>query len=178
VLNLYEIQFLKHSPVRDVTGVLRPLLNLGVLLRLSGNCRGDLCNFGGKGVSLEQRAAVFQSSLLVSAYPRAHFNLIDNMKRRFPLGDRKVDLDYIFEYKVGDHSGYPSFWVPDSEVFQRYHLTQLQISEINLVFGNLGYGETLSTTGLDFILQVDYGLGCVFELPAPVLLPPWWAGQE
>lgn len=174
----HDLQFLKHSPVRDVSGCLRPLLNVGVLLRLSGCCRGDLANFGGKGKSLKDRAAIFQASLLVSAYPRAHFTLIDMMKKRFSLGSRTLDLSSIFEYKIGNHDDYPAFVVSDFEVYRRYRLTEIQVIEINMLLGNLGYGQLLSTSGLSAILFADYGLSCATQTVPAVLLPPWWKGQS
>ena len=60
-----DIQFLKHSPVYDTEGRLRPLLNPGVLLRLSGQCKGDLPGQG----DLRQRAIDFQHTLLKGIYP-------------------------------------------------------------------------------------------------------------
>lgn len=74
----HKLQFLKHSPVRCSDGVVRPLLNIGVLLRLSGRCKGDLP--GSKKTPLEVRAKTFQASLLRGAYPKASFTLIDRMK--------------------------------------------------------------------------------------------------
>lgn len=37
-----QLQFLKHSPMFDTNGELQPILNIGVILRMWGNCWGDL----------------------------------------------------------------------------------------------------------------------------------------
>lgn len=165
----HDLQFLKHSPVFDREGKVVPLLNIGVLARLSGVCHGDLPGSG----DLRERAACFQGALLSGAYPRAHFTLIDTMRSNFPLIRRYVEVDRMFEHKVVDND-YPPFYVDDSEVYRRYRLDQYEISEINHLFGQLDYGQTLSTIGLDKILSVDYQLGCQSELRNEVVTPEYW----
>lgn len=165
----HDLQFLKHSPVLDVTGRLVPLLNLGVLARLSGVCNGDLPGAG----NLRERAACFQGALLNGAYPKAHFTLIDSMKVKYPLVRRLQEVDSMFEHKVVDDD-HPPFYVLDSELYVRYRLTQLEIVELNTLFGSLGYGETLSTTGLDKIMRCDYQLSCESRLVDQVVVPEYW----
>lgn len=62
-----DIQFLKNSPILTTSDEYRPMLNLGVLLRATGICRGDL---PGRG-DINQRAAYFQQQLL-KEIGRAH----------------------------------------------------------------------------------------------------------
>jgi len=154
----HKLQFLKHSPVLDETGHLRPLLNIGVLLRLSGTCKGDLP--GSKKVPLSERAASFQASLLNGAYPKAHFTLLDNMSstcgRSTPLTDAVVAK--IFEHKVLDTDDYPHFRVRSDEVFRRYELDALGIAQVELGFGLCKYSEHYSADGTSTILLLDYGL--------------------
>jgi hypothetical protein len=144
-----KLQFLKHSPVYDTNGELQPLLNLGVLLRASGTCNGDI---PGKQPFIE-RAHSFQHSLLHGMYPRVHFNLIDNMKS---VAKRYFHVDtssYTTKSAVDNE-----FSVDDTQVYLRYGLTPTEITQINDVYGHSGFGDYTCLTGLDKILQLDYGL--------------------
>lgn len=156
----HDIQFLKHSPVFDVEGQLRPLLNIGVLLRMSGTCRGDLP--GRKTESLADRAKVLQHRLLQGAYPKASFPLIKNMKNRdIPtLSTRTHDqvnrkVAKLFEYKVDADE---FFTVDSVEMWQRYRFTEFDIHEVEDIFGNMKVFEHLSSKSLGKILKKDYGL--------------------
>jgi len=156
----HDLQFLKHSPVIDEEGNLRPLLNIGVLLRMSGTCRGDLP--GRKTESLTDRAQLFQQGLLQGAYPRVSFPLIDNMKRQPSptLSTRTHDqvnsrIKKMFEHKVNADE---FFSVDSVEMWQRYRLTEQQIFEVEEVFGNMTVRQHLSSQALGQILQIDYGL--------------------
>jgi len=156
----HDIQFLKHSPVFDTQGQLRPLLNIGVLLRMSGTCRGDLP--GRKNEQLSDRAKLFQYKLLQGAYPRVSFPLIDNLKNRevpelSPRTHSQVDkiIKKTFEYKVEADE---FFQVDSVEMWQRYKLSEREIFEVEEVFGNMKVYEHISSKALGKILQVDYGL--------------------
>lgn len=161
VCDIYQdIQFLKHSPVYDVNGRLRPLLNIGVLLRMSGTCKGDIP--GRKTESLADRAKVLQHRLLQGAYPRVSFPLIDNMKNREvpTLSTRthcQIDkmVDKLFEYKVDADE---HFVVDSVEMWKRYRLSEYDIFEVEEVFGNMQVQEHLASPALGKILKVDYGL--------------------
>lgn len=153
----HQLQFLKHSPVRCTDGVIRPLLNIGVLLRLSGTCKGDLP--GSKDTPLCERGRAFQASLLRGAYPHAHFKLLDNMREHAGLGNEECDkhIRKIFEYKVAD-GDYSDFRVPSEEVWARYDLNALEIAELEEDFGNCAYGEHYYSDGTNKVLEKDYGL--------------------
>lgn len=153
----HQLQFLKHSPVRCTDGVVRPLLNIGVLLRLSGTCKGDLP--GTKDVSLRERARTFQASLLRGAYPHANFLLLDNMRKQAGLGDELCDkhVRKILEYKVVE-GDYPDFHVPSHEVWARYGLSALEVAELELDFGNCSFEEHYFSDGTNKILDADYDL--------------------
>lgn len=154
----HKLQFLKHSPVLDTNGVLRPLLNLGVLIRLSGTCKGDLP--GKKTTPLRVRGEAFQDSLLRGAHPHAEFNLLTNMRSRCTgatvATQRRVAQ--LLAYKVCEDASYPPYTVNDSEVFQRYELDDREIVEVNEGFGLCGFGEHYHSSGLHKIFQLDYGL--------------------
>lgn len=159
-------QFLKHSPVMDSNGELRALLNIGVLLRTTGVCTGDLP--GKKTEPWEERAKRFQQTLLQGLYPRAKFNLIDNMKKACvtDIGaiskkeNRQLStmVAKITDYKVYGEDEDESFIIESSEVFKRYGLNDLQIAEIELDFGRMGYEEHYHSSGTAAILKLDYGL--------------------
>jgi hypothetical protein len=154
----HKLQFLKHSPVRCSDGVVRPLLNIGVLLRLSGRCKGDLP--GSKTIPLEVRAKRFQASLLHGAYPKARFALIDSLKANVgaptPLYDNFVSPS--LEHKVVNRVEYPVFHVPSEEVWARYELDAMQIAELECDFASCSYGDHYQSSGLNEVLKCDYGL--------------------
>lgn len=161
----HQVQFLKHSPVLDDNDVIQPLLNIGVLLRLIGTCKGDLP--GSKKLPLRTRAEVFQSALLNGAYPKARFRLLSNLQRQcsaaaasnvalYEKGSALVSKQ--LEYKVDDTEDTPVFSVSSSEVFARYGLTDLEIAEVEEEMGHCGYGDHYYSSGTEHILLADYGL--------------------
>jgi hypothetical protein len=149
--NIQGVQFLKHSPMYDTQGMLRPVLNIGVLLRLSGVVDGDL---PGRG-PLQPRAHNFQQSLLRSAYPRCSHSLVDGMKRE---GFSPVDVSaYTFKY-TDDTEDYPPFYIPDSEFCLRYGLNHSQWLELCTQMGAAGYGDSCQSPVGDRVLKTDYEL--------------------
>jgi hypothetical protein len=165
--NWHHLQFLKHSPVIDTGGDLRALLNLGVLLRLSGSIKGDVP--GSRNASMKSRCDRQQASLLQGAYPRASFKLLFRMKRvaggQF---DEKNDVltRKALEYKVVmDDSD--CFMVDDEEVYARYGLTELEILQMNDDFGECGYGQFYASEATNKIYQADYGLSSQYLSVAP-----------
>ena len=149
------IQFLKHSPVVDIDGDLRALLNLGVLLRLSGTCKGDLPGSGPIG----PRARLFQSALLNGAYPTTSFPFLDTMKKAAGADtcekSHKV-VQGMFEYKV-DHEGAAAFTITNSEAFRRYPIEPADLLQL-CEFAHLGLGYHLSNEGVGVIMDRDYSL--------------------
>jgi hypothetical protein len=149
-----DIQFLKHSPALDVCGIYQPVLNLGVLLRLSGTCRGD---YPGRG-DIRVRAANFQHSLLQGAFPYVDTPFINNMKRvGAPDPVMARHLAPIFEYKIVD----PQIIVLTTDaLFKRYRLTELEILEM-MEFSLSTVGQYTSNSGANKILLADYELEAV-----------------
>jgi hypothetical protein len=144
---MHDIQFLKHSPVYDVTGVMRGLLNLGVLLRTSGICKGDL---PGRG-PLEPRASLFQSGILRGMYPDASFELINKMKSQLPASER-LSVNYLFD-QLGNGT---RFHVDMQEATARYRLSSAE-TEILMVLATAGYGDVLCDPVFHKIFNIDYG---------------------
>lgn len=152
-----DVQFLKHSPVLDKTGQWRPLLNLGVLLRLSGTVTGDC---PGRG-DLRARGDKFQYSLLQGAYPSSSFPLIDNLKSTCTPHNDSAFSDVVSQqlrYKVGQ-TVRAEFYSED--VFRRYRCTPADIEIVTTGFGLAGYGTLHANPSLDKIMRRDYGLSAV-----------------
>lgn len=72
-----DLQFLKHSPAMSTTGQYRALKNLGVLLRASGSCKGDLPV--DKSLTTLERARAFQRGLIHGTYPRTSCPIFTTM---------------------------------------------------------------------------------------------------
>lgn len=148
-----DIQFLKTSPAYDTKGTLRPLLNLGVLLRSYGTCHGDL---PGKA-SLRSRHAAFQSALISGMYPNIHFPLVHEMRRTHTPGTtelRNKMLDRSHKYQAsGEEYSFTS-----AEVYRRYRLTDLEMLELDVELGRLDYGCYFTSPGAEKILLKDYDL--------------------
>jgi hypothetical protein len=150
-----DIQFLKHSPVRDINGMWRPLLNPGVLLRLSGVSKGDLPGSG----DLRTRGRKFQSALLQGTYPLVRFPLIDRM-RRTTGGTDAASVRAVNRQLEHGHFGLEkeTFLFHASDVYRRYRLTTAQIDDLDTQFGQATFGEQFSSDAVDLILSKDYGL--------------------
>ena len=149
----YDLQFLKNSPVYDTEGKLQPLLNLGVMIRASGNCRGDL---PGRG-DLETRARVFQASLLHGMYPVVSTPLVDWMKectKAAPILEIP-QLNQMLRYKG---VATEAFTVTSEEVNKRYRITESEFATFMDFLHEDGYGTHITCSATNKYLQVDYGL--------------------
>jgi hypothetical protein len=162
-----DLQFLKHSPVLDKDGVWRPLLNIGVLLRLSGVCKGDLPGSG----PLEPRARAFQKALLAGAVPRSSYPLIDAMKRTVADATRLKRQDIVekavanlLEYKLDDSNiDEPVRYFRAADVYRRYRLEDWEIENLDSTFGRATYGHVYGSSGASKILKKDYELECHYS---------------
>jgi hypothetical protein len=150
-LEMFEdVQFLKHSPVFDANGIIHPMLNLGVLLRASGTCQGDL---PGRG-DLKVRARAFQRGLLQGSYPYADFEILQCMRNAMGLGP--ITTSDTFEWKVTDDK-YPPFFVPTENILRRYRLSGDEYLSL-LDFARSDVFTFYSSPGATKVLFVDYGL--------------------
>jgi hypothetical protein len=158
-----QVQFLKHSPAMDTKGVYRPLLNLGVALRLSGRCHRDLP--AAKGHTLQRRAEDFQKALLSGALPRVNHPMASAMRTAAdlpPIMDEQrtapsTTLGFGHSYLHEDDSPLHEF---DNSIFKRYNLSTSQIDELLFLLSRSKYGYMYSCSGADEILRLDYGLRC------------------
>lgn len=154
--NPEDLQFLKHSPVLDENHEYQPMLNLGVLIRASGVCRGDL---PGRG-PLKQRAVNFQKGLLNGAYPHTSFEILDAMKAQVKSG-QAVDT-HVFDEKVVLNADFKPFRARTSSIRKRYNLSDLEYQEV-LEFAHNGFEEFSNSKGVSKILELDYGLVCIAQ---------------
>lgn len=154
-----DMQFLKHSPALDTDGAWRPLLNVGVLLRLSGRCKGDL---PGRG-PIKERAQAFQAGLLQGVYPYTSFPLIDNMKKSAkPTSNAKLLKavtqyhDRELQYKVTKEKRETRYFTQQA-VYKRYRLTQSEMDVLDDRLGGAAYSTFHSSDGSSKVLETDYG---------------------
>lgn len=162
-----DLQFLKHSPVRDVHGNWVALKNLGVLGRAGGCCKGDL---PGRG-DIKNRAAIFQWNLLQGMYPRDSFEMLNRMKAtafngiKTPLSARaqrrmKSMLADIFRYKPTTAQGQPMNQISMESIGLRYRLTTSELDSL-LDYADYGYGYVTSSMAWHKIMMKDYGLAVI-----------------
>jgi len=157
-----DVQFLKNSPVRiSGSGNWGVVMNIGVLLRTSGVCKGDL---PGRG-PLEPRARRFQHLLCHGMYPRTFFTLIERLKRETVVSE-DVKLDQTMRDMIALDLQYRMTTTTDTKVddvdlYRRYRLTSVEVNHLNEVFGGAGYGTEYCSTAADKILRKDYGLRSV-----------------
>lgn len=153
-----KLQFLKHSPVYDTNGHLRPMLNIGVLMRASGMCNYDLP--GTNETPFVERAARFQRGLLAGAYPRCDFPLLRRMKETLGEG-LAIEVDN-FKHRVLENDTYPPYEVTNAEMFKRYDLSALEQEVLVETFGSCGVGDLYASPSMSKILTRDYDLSCSY----------------
>lgn len=149
-----DLQFLKLSPTLDNTGTYRAMLNLGVIIRASGVCKGDL---PGRGCILT-RAADFQSSLmngllasidyppLSKLNPKTHSNILDD------YSDISGSLHHTKAHLSVRHSYHRDSF------YTRYKLTTHEIDELENLISLAAPGTTIWSSAASKILLKDYGL--------------------
>jgi hypothetical protein len=165
-----DIQFLKHSPCLDVNGEHKPVLNVGVFLRASGRCRGDLPGSGPK----KERAEYFQRQLLTGMYPRVSTPFLDIMRRNLQHATAKGErqerhvarlVSEKTSYKV-DTEDREMITVGTEEFFARYDMRPDEITSMLEIAEHAGYQTCHATTGTHKIFQADYGLSALtFSCP-------------
>lgn len=152
---LEDVQFLKNSPIKCTDGVHRSMLNLGVPLRASGTCKGDL---PGRG-NLKIRGTDFQAGLLRGFFPAASCTFINNMKKA--AGPSTTDFSKeVAAYTAYKHISTESHVFDDASVYARYRLTDTEIAQVEQ-FSTSIHGEFSASPGLSKILEKDYGLSCI-----------------
>lgn len=156
-----DLQFLKSSPALDTSGTYRPLLNIGVLLRAFGTCKGDL---PGKGPLTKEKCDAFQKGLLQGLYPYASFPFLDKLKRHYAHAGKTRATFAEFEYKCTDTRAV----FTDEAVFKRYAVAragvEYPLGDDSLAgleeLCHIPFGCEHASDGADAVLLKDYGLSC------------------
>ena len=159
--NFAQLQFLKNSPI-IVDGKVVPFLNVGVMLRASGTCRGDLPGRGKD--TIEKRAHCFQNALLQGLYPRHTFPLLRALRSQIKhTGEASLiakcskqlarDDYWSHERDTGDF-----LEIPTSAWIERYDLELGDIEElITMLRVAPLMGSHINTHAVSRILEMDYG---------------------
>jgi len=153
-----KLQFLKHSPVLDTSGTYRPVLNLGVLLRTLGTCKGDVP--GSNKIPLLERFQAFERGLLQGMYPNTSFPFVD-ARKACVAGKSKIDsqvskkVDEMFAYKVGETDQSTHHAV---DVYARYGLSPAEIALLDEEVATSPFTSYHSCKTVSKILELDYGL--------------------
>jgi len=147
-----DIMFLKHIPLYDTEMCLRAFPAVGIMLRASGCCKGDLQGSG----NFYRRALEFQARLLHGIYPRASFSLLD--KLLIMAGGRPKSFKPLQSVFVSDYAG-QYYTVSDQEWCSRYGIDQAELMGL-LDYLNPVDNQTLTiqTSASRKILAMDYGL--------------------
>ena len=161
------IQFLKNSPAYDVDGVLRHVLNFGVLMRASGCCRGDL---PGRG-DLVARARMFQYGLILGMYPRVSCPLLEAMKDATgrPRICKEVQNKVAKLMLYRPEPSPDTLFFTDREFLARYELTPSEFLFVTEVIAHCQPGDMYHHPAAEKILQKDYGLGLLIREQEVVL---------
>jgi hypothetical protein len=146
--NISKLQFLKYSPFRFDDGRIGIFLNLGVILRTIGACRGDL---PGRG-DLVGRASVYNSSL-VSAFKHAGDSVILRaIGGRYITTSERVVVEEPRSLLFMEKSNV----VPDHAIYDRYDTDFCEVTELVNAINSSGFGDTVYTTLVDKIMKEDY----------------------
>lgn len=148
-----DIQFLKHSPVYDTDGNMRAMLNLGVLLRAIGACKGDL---PGRG-DLRQRAEMFTHAVVQGMYPRTQFSIRDSLIHNSRPPTAKVIAFARENYGHHFHSD-DNYAVDDVQLFKRYRVKESDFIPFVALVSTMGFEDHLASPAADSVLALDYGL--------------------
>jgi hypothetical protein len=156
-----DIQFLKHSPVRDIHGVLRPLLNIGVLFRTMGTAKGDVP--GRSTTPLRERFAAFEYALMHGMYPRSHFPFVDIRKEALRGSNDKLAaaceqrVQRMLNYRIGTTAEHH---FRSEDIYRRYRLTPAEISLLDVDIANQQFDTFHACSAANKVLAIDYGLSC------------------
>jgi len=154
----HDLQFLKHSPCRALCGTLVPVLNLGVILRSSGNCWGDLPTYKethGK-LSFKERAHLYNVSQVQCYSNSPTYPFIAALRAKYHSPTR------IFRPRNASHflldnisSDFSGFEVSNTELALRYKVDVCDMEELCCTVAD---GVISDVAASRAILKLDYGL--------------------
>jgi len=144
-----ELQFLKHSPAFDKQGNLTSILNIGVILRMLGQCVGDVV--GRRTKTLEQRCLEFDAGLVAGLIHSGDHELLTILRAKYPRARPRYN-SYIVKTESGTTSP-----VGGEEVYSRYGLAEVEYLELLSALRERRFGAVIRTPASDKILALDYG---------------------
>lgn len=148
----HGLQFLKHSPVMSSLG-LTANLNAGVILRMLGQCDGDL---PGRG-DIVTRARAFNSALIQGVVHSGQTTLLKTLQEKLPpqVAPKKFVMPQLPVRSMGLAKGD----IPDSELCARYSMQPYELEELYHYIRNASFGDKIFCSAVSKILRLDYGLG-------------------
>lgn len=151
-----DLQFLKMSPTLGVDNSYHACLNLGVILRASGTCRGDLP--GKKTETPIDRARKFQTQLMSGLLSRIDHPILNTLA---PLGICR-DEQSITIARAMSNAVQPlgSIHKYDHRIYNRYRLTSDEITQLEYLIALSTEGSCIYHKSITKILERDYGLKC------------------
>jgi len=157
---LEDLQFLKISPTL-VDGEYKVFLNLGVMLRVLGSCRGDL---PGKG-DLHQRARIYISDV-VKSFKHAGDHVITETLRRWIVSE---SLGVVEERLLGESK----FVIPVEALSRRYKLSVSDVQNLADSIACAQFGDAVNSPAIDRIFELDYGYPSLLSIdvnPSPSII--------
>jgi hypothetical protein len=148
----HDLQFLKHSPCRNVSGDVRATLNLGVVLRCLGQCDQDL---PGRGC-LEKRAYEFNCGLVQGMCHMGDHALHDTLRSKFRAPTKTIYPNYLLEAMESNQR--PSGRIEIPELLLRYDLSIVEYEYMQNCILESGFGDRIITPASSIILKRDYGV--------------------
>lgn len=152
-LTFHDAQFLKMSPCLDINDEWVLTINLGVILRASGTCRGDL---PGKG-DIEERAKRFQSGIM-NGFKTFGWHPCMNPLIPYPFEEAIVLTSSVYS-QISIAPTTPP--ILSDDYFSRYNLNSAEIDAFKEGIAQSGFGTVLYLSAIDKIMAIDYGLPSV-----------------
>lgn len=156
-----DLQFLKMSPVMDITGVYRAMLNAGVICRASGTCRGDLQGRGPIRERAEKFQALLMSGLLSGVSCEELLYLVPESYRssfRTMQSEKFKTGSYTVDYMLKNRRGMVPHPCTFDAWIRRYHFTPDQVDQLRIDLKEIGFGKVCYSDEASAILGKDYGL--------------------
>lgn len=146
-----DFQFLKRSLTCDTNGDYHVTLNLGVILRASGVCRGDL---PGRGCHM-RRALEFQRALMTGLLKGIDCSELNKLKPA--AKDITIsEAHFSFSTLACATSSAKTYTLYD--LTRRYGLNAHELSELEHGMLSSGFGQITHSRAIEKILMKDYGL--------------------
>lgn len=149
---LEDLQFLKCTPTR-VGSEWDVFLNLGVLLRNLGSCKGDLPGSGDLG----ERARIYTSDVIRSYKHAGDHEITDALRTKM--------VNSSLSQPESRLTGQTIRRIPLSALARRYRVPEVVLEELASMITDSTLGEAIYSPLLDRIFELDYGYPSVQAVP-------------